>query len=232
MTFLSWRRWTPQPIVDLRDAARFEIATAWGRLRQRPYTATDVDYLQVGSGQSRFPGFLNSGHFIDATAEYGLDIRYPLPFPDGRWVGIYAHHVVEHVDYQEALHFFRECRRVLRPGGRLRVAVPDVGRFATCYALPPEQRVASLRALLPDSHLASIEPPTAMGYMNYAVYSHPMNAHRSVWDRDTMQYALTLAGFEKIEFQACGRSPDPKLTGLDNQRWASQSLYVEAQRLA
>ena len=232
MMKLDWRRWTPQPLVDLRDVARIEIATALGRLRQRPYTGTDVDYLQVGSGDKRFPGFLNSGHFIDRTAEYALDIRYPLPFRDGRWSGIYAHHVVEHVEYQQALGFFRESRRVLRRDGLLRVVVPDVERFAKCYAQPPDRRIESLRGLLPDSHLPSIDPPTAMGYMSYAVYSHPMNAHRSAWDGETMRYALAEAGFEEITFQECGQSSDRMLAGLDNKYWAPQSLYAEARRVA
>jgi predicted SAM-dependent methyltransferase len=48
-------------------------------------------------------------------------------FPDGSAVEIYAPHVYEHLGYQQELHdALAEASRVLMPGGRLRVAVPDL----------------------------------------------------------------------------------------------------------
>lgn len=48
-------------------------------------------------------------------------------FPDGSAVEIYASHVYEHLGYQKELPTaLEEAHRVLMPGGRLRVAVPDL----------------------------------------------------------------------------------------------------------
>jgi predicted SAM-dependent methyltransferase len=61
----------------------------------------------------------------------GVDVRSNCMdlsvFPDGSVVEIYASHVYEHLGYQEELpKALAEAKRVLMPGGRLRVAVPDL----------------------------------------------------------------------------------------------------------
>jgi SAM-dependent methyltransferase len=57
------------------------------------------------------------------------DIRKRLRFESGSARAVFAEHVIEHVPYLQALGFFGECLRVLEPGGVLRVAFPDIGRF-------------------------------------------------------------------------------------------------------
>jgi predicted SAM-dependent methyltransferase len=49
----------------------------------------------------------------------------PLPFPTNSVAGIYAGEVWEHFEYPDAVRLTAECRRVLAPGGVLRVCVPD-----------------------------------------------------------------------------------------------------------
>lgn len=61
----------------------------------------------------------------------GVDVRSSCTdlsmFPDGSAVEIYASHVYEHLGYQDELpKAFAEARRVLMPGGRLRISVPDL----------------------------------------------------------------------------------------------------------
>lgn len=49
-----------------------------------------------------------------------------LPFADAGAAVVYASHVLEHFNRDDALRFLEECRRILRPGGVLRLAVPDL----------------------------------------------------------------------------------------------------------
>jgi predicted SAM-dependent methyltransferase len=41
--------------------------------------------------------------------------------------------MLEHLDRQGALTFLQEARRVLRPGGTLRIAVPDISLKVAAY---------------------------------------------------------------------------------------------------
>ena len=54
-----------------------------------------------------------------------IDLLAGLPFEDTSTPWIHAFHVLEHLDLHEARALLVECRRVLRPGGRLRVSTPD-----------------------------------------------------------------------------------------------------------
>ncbi len=63
----------------------------------------------------------------------GYDLRKGIPFPDGVFDAVYHSHVLEHFSKSEALPFLKECRRVLKPGGIIRVVVPDLERMARLY---------------------------------------------------------------------------------------------------
>jgi len=230
--FLRPRSWLPARAIQIYDAHRFELATIWGQFWQRRYADVGLDYLQVGSYESRLPGFLNTDHFSNRDADFHLDIRYPLPFADARWAGIFAHHIVEHVRYEEALSFFREAHRVLKRSGTLRIVVPDAQKFLEAYGSSEAERIARFLAIMPPGHLDSVRPQTALGFVNFAFYCGGWNEHRSAWDFETMATALGEAGFSRIERAECGQSRDTKMSGIDTAHWAEHSLYVEAVKTA
>ncbi len=89
--------------------------------------------LHLGCGAKRIPGFFH----IDVQSYPHVDHCGPVEdlsfLGDGTVALIYASHVLEHfgrMTYQAAL---REWRRVLRPGGVLRLAVPDFAVAARLY---------------------------------------------------------------------------------------------------
>jgi predicted SAM-dependent methyltransferase len=58
-------------------------------------------------------------------------------FADGSIDEIYASHVLEHLDYQRELSTaLREFRRVLRPGGRVRISVPNFDLLCRLFTHP------------------------------------------------------------------------------------------------
>ena len=61
------------------------------------------------------------------------DLSRRLPFPDNDFDVVYHSNVLEHIRRDDASAFMRECFRVLKPGGILRVAVPDLERICRLY---------------------------------------------------------------------------------------------------
>jgi len=61
------------------------------------------------------------------------DLRKGIPFADATFDGAYHCHVLEHIDREAAPVFIRECHRVLKPNGILRVVVPDFEYLARHY---------------------------------------------------------------------------------------------------
>jgi len=85
--------------------------------------------LHLGCGSVHLKGWVN----IDLSGTGGpldivWDLRRPLPFPDGSVDAVFHEHLLENLPIAVALPFLQECRRVLMPGGILRVGVPDAGR--------------------------------------------------------------------------------------------------------
>ena len=87
--------------------------------------------LHLGCGPRFIPGFVH----VDALAAPHVDIVGPverLAVGDNTVSLIYASHILEHFGRQEYSAVLKEWLRVLRPGGVLRLAVPD---FAACAAI-------------------------------------------------------------------------------------------------
>lgn len=79
--------------------------------------------LNVGAGGKNIPGYTS----IDIKD--GIDAR-KLPYADCSVDEVYASHLLEHFDYNEEVPaVLKEWVRVLRPGGMLRISVPDVEKF-------------------------------------------------------------------------------------------------------
>ena len=66
-----------------------------------------------------------------------LDIRKELPFSNGSISVIYTSHVLEHLTKQQFLFFIEESYRVLKSGGILRIALPDLKIFIDRYTKNP-----------------------------------------------------------------------------------------------
>lgn len=89
-------------------------------------------YLHLGCGTKNFPGFVN----IDmgtTGADVNLDLTKPLPWADRTVKGVFSEHFIEHVTQAQGLRLLMECRRVLVPGGIVRMATPDLADTVSHY---------------------------------------------------------------------------------------------------
>ncbi len=88
----------------------------------------------VGCGPFTLSGFVNLDLFTCHPDVVRWDCRRGLPLADGTAVGIRVEHFLEHLEpREEVAAFLRDSLRVLRPGGVLRVIVPDAERYLRAY---------------------------------------------------------------------------------------------------
>jgi len=92
-----------------------------------------VKLVNVGCGAVYHPAWINLDAAPSAPEVKRSDARDGLPFPDASVDAVYHAHLLEHLNAASARAFLRECHRVLRPGGILRVAVPDLEGIAQAY---------------------------------------------------------------------------------------------------
>lgn len=81
--------------------------------------------LEIGPGITRIDGFETLNIIDGKNVDYIADISSSLPFPDNTFDLIYASHVIEHVPWFLQKHLFFEFSRILKPGGKLEIWVPD-----------------------------------------------------------------------------------------------------------
>ena len=98
---------------------------------QTPQGWINVDYA-LGARFAKLPlfSFLNKQFRffnIDWNKHIYLhDLRTRFPWGDGQANYVYSSHSLEHLTREEGLFFLRECHRILKQRGVIRVVVPDL----------------------------------------------------------------------------------------------------------
>ena len=90
-------------------------------------------YLHLGCGTRRLPGYCGVDSRPEVEPDVVADVENLEQFEDGSAKIIYASHVLEHIPRPHVLTVLEEWRRVLMPGGTLRLAVPDFLVLAELY---------------------------------------------------------------------------------------------------
>jgi predicted SAM-dependent methyltransferase len=91
--------------------------------------------LNIGCGRVAHPAWINYDleQVSDCPHVRVHDLRTGIPEADGSIDAVYSSHVLEHLTPEEAIPFLAEQRRVLKPGGVLRIVVPDLEAICRNY---------------------------------------------------------------------------------------------------
>ena len=176
--------------------------------------------LHLGCGPKYLTGFVN----IDANpfhkVDLWLDVRNGLPFPSCSVDSIYSTHMFEHFYPDELARILRECFRVSKSGGGVRIVVPNLRNAILAYE---QGRIDWFGDAFPR-HYESIG-----GRFTNFIFCD--GQHRSAFDFSHLEETLRSAGFSKVVEVAEGKSI---LYGDDvpdydrSKEELSHSLYVEA----
>lgn len=143
--------------------------------------------LHLGCGKKYIPGFIH----IDLDSFPHIDYRHEiseLPMFGNNSVGlIYVCHAFEYFDRQEARQVLKEWRRVLKPGGTLRLAVPDFEAIVKAYL--KYKKDLDHRGILGPLY-GRIEIKTKKGKKIFY--------HKTVYDFNSLKKMLKAAGFKNI----------------------------------
>ena len=123
--------------------------------------------LNIGAGKTKIPGFTPIDRMLG-------DEAYPLKYETNSVSEIRASHVLEHFSFADAITALEDWVRVLEPGGRLRVAVPDVDK---CVSADPERRMFYLMGGQTDEN----------------------DFHRSAYDKNRLRQTLEQVGLDRVE---------------------------------
>jgi predicted SAM-dependent methyltransferase len=100
-----------------------------------------MHYLNLGCGNHFHPDWINIDMLSSAPDVIAHDLRKGIPLLDCSCEVVYHSHVIEHFRQDDAVLFMKECLRVLKPGGIIRVAAPDFEAIAKIYL----EKLAAIR---------------------------------------------------------------------------------------
>lgn len=138
-------------------------------------------------------------------------MRYRFKCADNSFEGIFSEHVLEHFYVDEAGQMLRECFRILKPRGYIRLSVPDLSKCVQDYLKAKEN------------------PQSAYLGAEYIRLLTQEFLHLSVWDFDRLAYELESVGF--VDVRECGfkeGSDSNMLFDLESRR--EDSFYIEGRK--
>jgi len=188
------------------------------QLRTTPKSA----YMNVGCGPNIHPGFVN----VDYQWRPGVvcwDITQGLPAADRSISGAFTEHCLEHLPLPQGYALLGEIRRVLAPGALLRIVVPDGELYLREYAAGAQARFPYEEG---DQFMGVRTPMMSVNRIFY-VQREQAFGHNFMYDFQTLEKVLRLAGYTDIKRVSFMTGADPKLL-IDSESRRVESLYVEA----
>ena len=171
-----------------------------------------VKKLQLGSSHNVLEGWLNTDIDPPNRSVVYMDATAAFPFGDSEFDYIMAEHMIEHIEYSAGQAMLRECLRVLKPGGRVRFATPDLAVLLALYFGEKTESQQEYIEWAAARFLKGIDSCKAVFVINNAFQSW---GHRFLYDAETLRQALYTAGFRAIKFYKPGDSEDPILRNLE-----------------
>lgn len=176
--------------------------------------------LHIGCGPNRKEGWVN----IDLQdADLSLDLRENLPFDDASCTFIYSEHFMEHLDYPtDAMHFLSESYRVLAPGGRFSVGVPDTEMILLAYA---GAKHVDFFDTLKATGMHPNSCQTRAEHLDF--HFRQGGEHKFAYDFETMKECLERAGFSDVRRRAFDPLLDYKAVDQFFKFRSEGTLYVD-----
>jgi predicted SAM-dependent methyltransferase len=178
--------------------------------------SSQIKRLHWGCGSWRPEGWINSDIKEGPGVDLPCDILKGLPLDTGSIDYAVSICALPEMTYQSLIPVLQELRRVLKPGGVLRLGLADLDKAIAAY-----QRGDTQHFLVPDEEAKSLGAKLCVYLIWYGYV-------KLLFTRDFIEEMLLKAGFSKVaqcEFQQTA-SPWPEITQLDNR--PNECLFVEA----
>ena len=182
--------------------------------------------VHLGCGEALLPGWLNLDCYPPPPVRDAeiliLDLRRGLPLVSGSVAALFSEHFLEHLPFDTVRKIvLPDIRRVLEPGGRVRIGVPNGEYFVEQYA-------ASRSGKHDKIFRRESGGKTPMTMLNEIAHGH---GHHFVYDFETMSSILCAAGFINVRRCASFDTELEHFKGKDRvDEWRNaMTLYIEAE---
>ncbi|HEY8784041.1 MAG TPA: hypothetical protein VIM16_20600 [Mucilaginibacter sp.] len=178
--------------------------------------------LNIGCGPFGQDGWVNVDLMNLRNVSFTYDTRRHLPFKNQTVDRIRVEHFFEHLDKSFEVPFFlEECKRIMKEGAVLRIAVPDIEKFIIAYYKNDTSLWSSLGYNI-DALPKGFD--TKVAILNHIFRQD--GEHKYAYDFEGLSYVLLKHGFKNITRQQYRQALDEQLKD-DQENHSRHSLYVD-----
>lgn len=207
-----------------------KIREAIGRIRRNrrlfidQSRITGKEYLEIGCGPQTHEGFIHMDYEWRQHVDLCWDVTKGIPLEASTLSGVYTEHCIEHLPFDSVDHVLAECYRVLKPGGSIRIVVPDGQLYLARYVDMMNGNTDLEMPYASDDSYKSLYSPIMS--VNRIFRAH---GHLFIHDFDMLRQLLELNHFVDVQRQTFHVGRDSKML-IDTSSREIESLYIEASK--
>ena len=182
---------------------------------------SETPRLTIGCGKNVLDGWLNTDLYPQrsdvATVVY-LDAGIKFPFKDNTFDYIYSEHIFEHLKFTDSCNMLKECHRVLKPGGVMRLALPHFEFLLGLYQDPKadlnrEYIQSTIRDQIPEVHQVLGDSEYGNIYVINNFYRDW--GHEVIHSTDSLKQLIENFQFKNVVQKDVGKSDISYLSDLE-----------------
>lgn len=170
-----------------------------------------VTKLHLGCGKNILDSWLNAD-LIPSKRSIYLDVKKPFRLNNNSFDYIFFEHLIEHLEYEKGLKLLRECFRILKPSGRIRISTPDL-RFLIKLYNPQKSKLQkkyiswAVNQFLPSIGICEDAFVINNFFQNWG--------HKFIYDFKVLKNELEKIGFVKVVRCNVGKSSNPNFQNIE-----------------
>ncbi len=213
------RAYYEAPARDEAVILEYFATLARARALAQTDAAPAAPRLHLGCGDHRLDGWWNLDVSPSGAVDVLVDCTRGLPFADGAAAFVHCEDLLEHVERPAGIALLRECFRVLRSGGVLRILTPDLSAIVEKVYRGGDRRSLAWCA----RELGASGPCQALN-----MHMRMNGEHQFLYDEAELAGALAEIGFS-VAGVRWNVSEHPELSYLDLRDFGL-NLFLEATR--
>lgn len=177
----------------------------------------------------------NNVEYDDSNFIY-MNLNKKWKFKDNTVDIVYASHLFEHLTLQSADLFLKEAYRTLKPGGILRIVVPDLYQISTKYLNEYKTKAADENTT--EFIMWAINMHREAQYGNAGFFKKMIlewqgypHQHKFMYDDKSLTHKVKQYGFKDIKLKTYGESEYiNNIKDVEGTKESYLSVYLEAKK--
>lgn len=175
----------------------------------------NIRKLHIGCGNNILDCWLNSDYYPNSRHLLHIDATKTFPFGDNEFDYVFSEHMIEHISYEQGHEMLKECYRVLKDGGKIRISTPDLSFLIDLYKSDKSELQKKYIKWATETFIGSAPFCDSTFVINNFMRDW---GHLFIYDEKILRYSLEIAGFENITKCDLNNSEVDALRNLENEK--------------